>query len=200
MKKELSFYEFVAILVPSVILLYSLKLIFENAYQTQIVVFGTLGETFIFIILCYGVGHLIQSVGNFFEKIVWFAYGGTPTKWLIQKNRFGRLLFEESENQRITEKVKNAFGERIEDYGRLTYNLLFQKEKTKRIDIFGGNYSRFRGLAISFLIITAFCLHYLTWSTSLIALGSFCLATIRMIRFAKYYATETFRTFFNMSD
>ncbi len=200
MKKEFSFYEFVAILVPSAILLYAVQLILEHAYRKQIVDFEKLGETIIFIIICYGVGHIIQSLGNFFENLVWFVYGGMPTKWLTHKNKFNKYLFEQSLNQRIVEQVKKKFGDDIEDYGRLTYNLLFQKDKTKRIDIFNGNYSLFRGLAVSFLIITGLCLYYLTWQLSLVALVPSLLATVRMIRFAKYYATETFRTFYNLSD
>ncbi len=200
MKREFSFYEFVAILVPSALLLYASQLIIEHVYHKQIVDFAKIGETVIFVIICYGVGHIIQSLGNFFEDIVWFVYGGMPTKWLTHKNRFNKYLFEQSLNQRIVEQVKNRFGDDIEDYGRLTYNLLFQKHKTKRIDIFNGNYSLFRGLAVSFLIITALCSYYLTWPISLIALVPFILATVRMIRFAKYYATETFRTFYNLSD
>jgi len=200
MKREFSFYEFVAILVPSAILLYAVQLILEHAYRKQIVDFGKLGETVIFIIICYGVGHIIQSLGNFFENIVWFVYGGMPTKWLTHKNKFNKYLFEQSLNQRIVRQVKKKFGDDIEDYGRLTYNLLFQKNKTKRIDIFNGNYSLFRGLAVSFLIIAGLCLYYLTWQLSLIALVPSLLATVRMIRFAKYYATETFTTFYNLSD
>jgi hypothetical protein len=200
MKREFSFYEFVAILVPSAILLYAAQLILEYTYQKQIVDFGKIGETAIFIIICYGVGHIIQSLGNFYENIIWFVYGGMPAKWLTNKNKFNNYLFEQSLNQRIVEQVKKKFGDDIEDYGRLAYNLLFQKDKTKRIDIFNGNYSLFRGLAVSFLIITALCSYYLTWQPSLIALVSSLLATVRMIRFAKYYATETFRTFYNLSD
>ena len=200
MKKEFSFYEFVAILVPSAILLYAVQLILEHAYQKQIVDFGKLGETVIFVIICYGVGHIIQSLGNFFENIVWFVYGGMPTKWLIHKNKFNKYLFEQSLNQRIVEQVKKKFGNDIEDYGRVTYNLLFQKDKTKRIDIFNGNYSLFRGLAVSFLIITVLCSYYLVWQLSLVALVISLLATVRMIRFAKYYATETFMTFYNLLD
>lgn len=200
MKREFSFYEFVAILVPSTILLYASQVIIELVYQKQIVDFGKLGETGIFIVVCYGVGHIIQSLGNFFESIIWFAYGGMPTKWLTHKNRFNKYLFEQSLNQKVVEKVKSKFGDDVEDYGRLTYNLLFQKDKTKRIDIFNGNYSLFRGLAVSFLIITALCLYYFTWAFSLITFVPFILATVRMIRFAKYYATETFRTFYNLSD
>lgn len=200
MKREFSFYEFVAILVPSVILLYALQLIYEQVLHKQIVDLGKVGETAVFIIVCYGIGHLIQSLGNVFEKIVWWTYGGMPTRWLTNKNRFNKHLFEQSLNKRIEDKIIEKFGSDIKDYGRLTYNLLYQKDKTKRIDIFNGNYSLFRGLAVSFLIITGVCSYYFSLSISFMMLLPFILATARMIRFAKYYAKETFYTFYNLSE
>lgn len=199
MKKEFSFYEFVGIIVPSAIFLYSAQLIIEFAYQKQIVDFGKIGETAIFIIVCYGVGHILQSLGNIFESIVWFIYGGMPSKWLTSKNRFGNNLFDNPLNDKIREKVKIQFGDGITDYGRLTYNFVFLKDKTTRIDIFNGNYSLFRGLSVSFLLITIMCGFYFNWQTTALAIIPFILSIMRMLRFAKYYATETFRTFYNLN-
>lgn len=197
MKKEFSFYEFVGILVPSTILLFCINIIISVKYNLKLVDFAEIGETLIFIIISYGVGHLLQAIGNIFESIVWFIYGGMPTSWLNKKNRFNNYLFEQDFNQKILEKTKLKFGEGIKDYGRITYNFLFIKEKTKRIDLFNGNYSLFRGLSISFLIISIIFLFYFPFNSLLYPLIPFLLATLRMIRFAKYYATEVFRTFFN---
>lgn len=199
MKKEFSFYEFVGIIVPSAIFLYSAQLIIEFAYQKQIVDFGNIGETAIFIIVCYGVGHILQSLGNVFESIVWFIYGGMPTKWLTTKNRLGNYLFDNSLNDKIRDKVKLQFGDGITDYGHLTYNFVFLKDKTARIDIFNGNYSLLRGLSVSFLLITILCGFYFNWQTTAFSTIPFFLSIMRMIRFAKYYATETFRTFYNLT-
>lgn len=200
MKKEFSFYEFVGILVPSAIFLYASHLILSIVYQKQFVDFSKVGETIIFILVCYGVGHILQSLGNIFESILWFIYGGMPTSWLNKKNRFGKTLFENTLNKNIEEKVKQKFGEGIKDYGRLTYNLIFQKQKSARVDIFNGNYSLFRGLSISFLLITIMCGYYFNWKITTLAAIPFILSVMRMIRFAKYYATETFRTFYNLTD
>lgn len=199
MKKDFSFYEFVGIIVPSTILLYSTQLIIEFVYQKQIVDFAKIGETAIFVVVCYGVGHILQSLGNIFESILWFIYGGMPSKWLISKNRFGNNLFDNPLNDKIIEKVKLQFGDGISDYGRLTYNLIFLKEKTARIDIFNGNYSLFRGLSVCFLLITIICSFFFNWQTITLASIPFFLSLMRMIRFAKYYATETFRTFYNLN-
>ena len=164
MKKEFSFYEFVGIIVPSAILLYSCNLIIEFVYKKIIVDFSKIGETAIFIIICYGFGHLLQSLGNIIESILWYIYGGMPTKWLSKKNRFGKTLFENPLNQNILDKVKQKFGDGITDYGRLTYNLIFLKDKSSRVDIFNGNYSLFRGLTTAFLLITFICGFYFNWT------------------------------------
>jgi ABC-type multidrug transport system fused ATPase/permease subunit len=198
MKKEFSFYEFVGILVPSTILLYSIHLIIETVYKEQFVDFGKIGETLIFVIICYGFGHLLQAFGNIFENVLWWIYGGKPTKWLTVKNRFGNNLFEEVLNLKIEEKVKQKFGDNIIDYGKLTYNVIFQKGKTTRIDIFNGNYSLFRGLVVSFFIISIMCMFFFNWKIITFSVILFFLAVIRMIRFAKHYAKETYRTFYNL--
>jgi hypothetical protein len=200
MKKEFSFYEFVGIFVPAVILLYCGQLIYEHIHQKQIVDFSKIGETVIFAVVCYGIGHIIQALGNIFESFLWFIYGGKPTKWLSNKNRFGNFLFDDVQNQKIFDKVKQKYGDGIKDYGRLVYNFNFQKEKTARIDIFNGNYSLFRGLTISFLILSIICGYYFDWEMTLVSTVPFVLSLMRMIRFAKYYATETFRTFFNLTE
>jgi hypothetical protein len=198
MKKEFSFYEFVGIIVPSVIFLYSSQLIIEFSYQRQIVDFSKIGETTIFIVVCYGFGHILQSIGNVFENGLWYIYGGMPTEWLCKKNRFGNTLFDNPLNQKILDKAKLKFGDGINDYGRLSYNLIYLKDRTARIDIFNGNYSLFRGLSVSFLLIIFMCCYFFNWQITLIATIPFLLSIMRMIRFAKYYATETFRTFYNI--
>jgi len=197
MKKEFSFYEFVGILVPSAILLFLVNLIISFNYGIKIIDFNEIGETTIFIIICYGFGHILQAIGNIFESIIWFLYGGMPTNWLTKKNRFNNFLFETDFNQKVLDKTKLKFGDGIKDYGRITYNFLFIKEKTNRIDLFNGNYSLLRGLAVSFLVIVIIIPFYFSLIYVLYALIPFLLATLRMIRFAKYYATEIFRTFFN---
>jgi hypothetical protein len=200
MKQNLSFYEFVGIIVPSVILLYSANLISGFIYKEQIIDFGKLGETAVFMIISYGFGHIIQSLGNIFENILWYLLGGMPTKWLTHKNIFKKYIFEDALNDQIVKKVNRKFGENLNDYGKLTYNLLFQLGKTNRIDIFNGNYALFRGLSVTFLLITIACFYFINWPTTIIAIIVFLLSTARMIRFGKYYATEIYQTFYNMPE
>ncbi len=197
MKKEFSFYEFTSIIVPSVILLFSLNAIFEHVEKKVIVDFGKIGETVIFMIIAYGVGHIIQSLGNIYEKAIWTFYIGMPTKWLTNKNRFGKNLFEEKLNQTIIIKVKEKYAEECNDYGQLVYNKLYLDGKTNRIDIFLGNYGLYRGLSITFFILFLLSFYYYNWQITIVMFLVFILITRRMIRFAIYYAKEVYKTFYN---
>lgn len=123
-----------------------------------------------------------------------------PQNGWSKKNRFKSHLFKGKRNQQILKKVKIVFGSELKDYGKTAYNFLYQKEKTERIDIFNGNYSLFRGLAVSFLIIAVLCFIYLNNTVTLFAFILFILSTSRMIRFAKHYAKELFRTLMNYED
>ena len=200
MKKEFSFYEFVGILIPGSVLLFGVNFVVLRGTKNQLFDITKIGETVAFLILSYAMGHLIQSFANIFEKIIWIIYGGMPTQWLTKKNRFKQNLFTEPLNKKIVEKIEIKYGTGIKDSGRLVYNLIFLQGKSSRIDIFSGNYSLYRGLSIAFLVLSILCAYQynLNWRQTILSLIPFCLTTYRMIRFAKYYATETYRTFFNI--
>lgn len=199
MKKEFSFYEFVGIIVPSVTLLFFCELLFELSSGKSIVDFSKIGDTLIFVIIAYGIGHLLQSIGNMYEWIIWKIYGGMPSAWLTNESRFKQTLFDTEQNKKIKQMLFLRFGEtENKDYGRDTYNYLVIKNITGRTDIFNGNYSLFRGLAVAFLILGCIALNLFGWKYSLIPIALYILATMRMIRFAKLYAKEIYRTFLNL--
>lgn len=64
MKRELSFYEFVGILTPSVILLYFLNYLIKDSLNITIIEYSELGQSAIFLIIAYGFGHTLHSLGN----------------------------------------------------------------------------------------------------------------------------------------
>jgi hypothetical protein len=197
MKKEFSYYEFVGLLVPSVIFLYSSHLIYQFVHHEKIIDFSKIGDTLVFIVVCYGLGHILQALGNFFELGLWKIYKGMPTKWLTSKNRFGKNLFDPTLNTSIKDKITQKFGDGLNDYGRLTYNFLYQKQKTSRIDIFNGNYSLLRGMTVSFILLLILSLILLPFKYCLVPSTLLVISVFRMIRFSKYYATELYRTFYN---
>ena len=201
MKKEFSFYEFVGILVPGVTLLFFTEVLIEIVYAKTIIDFSNIGESVVFLIIAYGIGHILQSVGNVFENLMWKLFGGMPTQWLTKKSRFGITLFDVEQTEKIKAKIFQRFGENPgKDYGRDVYNLLSIKEKIteKRIDIFSANYSQFRGLTVSFYLLAIFVFIFLNWKLMLVPLTLGVLSNLRMFRFAKLYATEIFRTYLNI--
>jgi ABC-type multidrug transport system fused ATPase/permease subunit len=203
MKKEFSFYEFVGILVPSVTLLYFSIQIVDLVYAKKLMDFSKIGESLIFFIIAYGIGHILHSLGNIFESIFWKVFRGMPTQWLTTGSRFKIELFDRAQTEAIRDKVFQQFGRNLtKDYGRDVYNWLSLKEKLteKRIDIFTGNYSMFRGLAVAFYILTCVTLYLLGWKLALIPFILAVLANLRMFRFAKLYAQEVFRSFQNYNN
>ncbi len=203
MKKEFSFYEFVGILVPGVTLLFFSDVIIELVYQKTIIDFSKVGESIVFLIIAYGMGHILQAVGNVFESVMWKVFGSMPTQWLTKKNRFGNYLFDLEQSEKIKEKMFQQFGEKAgKDYGRAVYNWLSLKEKIteKRIDVFNANYSQFRGLTVTFYSLAAIVWIYLGWKLMLVPLCLGLLSNFRMFRFAKLYATEIFGTYLNYEE
>ncbi|MFI5200956.1 MAG: hypothetical protein ACHQNE_01035 [Candidatus Kapaibacterium sp.] len=201
MKKEFSFYEFAGILVPSVTFLYLLSLIIEHVYGKQFVDFSKLGESIVFLTVAYGFGHLLQAVGNMFEKLFWWIFGGMPSKWLIVPSRFAGKLFDDAQTSAILTKVHAQFDVSPgKDYGRDVYNWLSLKDKIteKRIDLFNANYGMFRGLTVSFYLLTFATAFLVCWKFALIPLCLGLLANTRMFRFGKLYAQEIYRTFQNI--
>ena len=200
MKKDFSFYEFVGILVPGVTLLFFSEVIIERIYGKAIIDFAKLGESFIFLIIAYGFGHILQAVGNLFENTLWGIYGGKPTQWLTKKNRLKIKLFSPEVSEKIQKKIFSNFGEvQGKDYGREVYNWLSLKEYVteKRIDIFNANYSLFRGLTVSFYGLTIITLFLPEWYFLIIPFTLGVLSNFRMLRFAKLYARELYLTYYN---
>lgn len=203
MKKEFSFYEFVGLLVPGVTLLFCSGLIVQQVYQKTIIDFTTVGESIVFLIMAYGIGHIIQAIGNVFEAIMWLVFGGMPTQWLTKKACLSQDLFDEDQSGEIKEKIFNQFGEKpLKDYGRDVYNWLSLKEKIteKRIDVFNANYSLFRGLTVTFYALAVIVWIHLGWRLMLVPFTLGFLSNFRMFRFAKLYAVEVFRTYLNYED
>lgn len=202
MKKEFSFYEFVGIIVPSVILLFFVEYILETVYRITLFDFSKIGESVVFVVVGYGLGHMLQALGYGLEKILWWFFNGKPSNWLYftPKSKF-QTLFDSKTKEKILSKIHNKFGKSDnKNYAHNIYVLLFHKKLTDRIDIFNGNYSLFRGLSIAFIISTIlFSLYYRNW-VFLIFLALAIVAIIRMVHFAKLYARELFQTFMTMDE
>src|SRR5687767_114926 len=160
MKKEFSFYEFVGIIVPSVTLMFFSSFFIELTWGKTLVDFSRIGESLVFFIIAYGIGHILHAIGNIYELLIWSVLGGWPGTWLTKKPRLGQRLFDSEQTKNIKEKIEKRYGnDHKKDYSKYLYNYLFSLQKTARIDIFNGNYSLFRGLSISFFLIGLMCLN-----------------------------------------
>ena len=200
MTREISYYEFVGLLVPSVILLFFTNYLINFHCGIQFFNYETIGESLIFLILAYGVGHFLHALGNIFEKLVWWSTNGRPTNWLTRKQRFYKDLFDKKDTQECKDLIDKDFA-LIEgkDYGSLIYIKLFDLKKTERIDLFNANYSLYRSLCIALLILTIEAIVFGNKIAIIISALLFILALLRMIRFGKYYALELYRTYINSS-
>lgn len=201
MNRDFSFYEFTGIIAPSVIFLFFLDFMLKKAQAFSLFDFSNLGESIVFVVIAYGIGHILQSVGYYFEKLIWWLLNGRPTHWITKKPRFSQKLFEEGEAKLILGKLEKDFGDSSEkDYGRLAFTKVYVDGKADRIEIFNGNFSLFRGLVVCFLFLMIVTLYLNFGRWFLLPLILVILSAIRMIHFGKCYAREVYRTFFILKN
>jgi hypothetical protein len=200
MKKEFSFYEFAGIIVPSVTFLFCMQLLIEIETGKQIINFASLGESIAFLIVAYAFGHILQGMGNAYEWILWRKlYGGMPSNWITKATRFNSKLLDDDFKNKLLAKLYAKFGEvPKKDYGRDAYKAVEYAGKSQRADIFNGNYSLFRGLVIAFIGVTIATVNFFGWRYSIFPFLCVIICHIRMVRFAKYYASDVYRTYFNL--
>jgi hypothetical protein len=207
--KDFSYYEFVGVLIPGTILLYGASLIFTDIGPIIFVQNLSIGDFGLFFILAFALGHLAHAFGNGLEYLWWKVCGGMPTDWI----RTGKFNF-------LGKKTREAIEIRVRRYIEMpgfTFDAVDSKEwysitrriyaavegsgKAKRADIFNGNYSLFRGMAIAFFILAVLILFKNTqnWEWSLASFIGCIGAIYRMNRFGKNYARELFAQFIQIA-
>lgn len=204
-KIDLSFYDFVGILVPGITFLYCLHLIIARAYCLILLDFAKIGDSVVFVVLSYVTTEvLLHPIGNFFELWYWKFWKGMPTLWLTRQKEKGfrnsRQLFKKSGGEHTTsiaQKVRATFKGRkaTDDYGMSVYRFIDGHGFSKRANIFNANYSLFRGLSVVFLLLGVICCYFHEWYIAGITIILWVLATYRMDRFAVRYAEEIFDCF-----
>ncbi len=213
MHRKFSFHEFVGITAPGIVLTLAITQIFPDTDKMLDFKNLSLGGFGIVVIIAYVIGHLLQAVGNIFEKIWWWPFGGMPTNWVI-KMKGSRFLNDEQLKmlpQKIANVLKLEIKPSLSDYSernwfpisRQMYAALQQANAVERLEIFNGNYSFFRGVAIALIISVLLIIidsGFLYWQ-SLILLALFTILAIsRMHRFATYYARELFVQFLQLRE
>lgn len=204
-KIDLSFYDFVGVLVPGITFLYCIHLILARVYNLVLLDFAKIGDSVVFIVLAYVTTQVVlHPIGNFFEKLYWRVWKGMPTSWLTKSSVEGfrgrRQLFRhnhQEKRERIIAKITATFKRtNNDDYGMTVYRYLEQKNLSKRADIFNANHSLFRGLNAAFFLLSSISCFYHEWFIAGIIFILLVFSFYRMDKFAVRYAEEIFDCFF----
>ena len=206
---KFEYYEFVAILIPGVILLYGLSLIF-NEIKPFLGQDISIGEFGLFFILAFAFGHLLQAFGNALESVYWKIQAGMPTDW-VRSEKHG--LLGNLQKEQLEKKARDYFGmpgfsfskTNSGDWASLVRRIYSAVEKggqNRRADIFNCTYGLFRGLSVSFLLLAVSILFkaLFCWPWSILCLVLFAISIYRMHRFGRNYARELFIQFLQLKD
>ena len=204
--RKFDFYETVGVIAPGSVLVFGLMQIYPELQKLQKdgITFGEFG---LFLILAYVGGHLVQTVGNGVEYLWWKLYGGMPTDW-ARSGKEGE--FVDQQNERLPAKLKELLQIEVPDrmegvtakrWFAITHQIYVAVEKagrSRRVDIFNGNYGMFRGLTAALLVVLAAVLMHFgrgAFSSCVLLVGFAALALMRMHRFGIHYARELFVQF-----
>jgi hypothetical protein len=209
MKRDFSFYEFTGVFLPGATLLLGLSFSIPEIHGILFSDKFTASVLSLFLIAGYVLGHLIQSVGNLLEKIVW-AFRGMPSTWIRRKTP---AYLSDAQTKRLPSALHQLTGLPIHDLANLDirscngirgqlYARLEDAGKTARIDTFNGNYGMFRGIAAALAIVlaVAICKTGIRSGIVEVASISFLLALFRMHRFGVHYAAELYRQALNLAE
>ncbi len=193
-KPQFNSYEYIGIISPGSILCLGLIMIWPEAKEIFFNDNFTVGELGLFIIISYVMGHLLQSVGNIIEKILWWFFEGMPTDWVLKKNQ---TLISPQQKKILETKIKHNLSNMNKTSWypiiREMYIDIEKADRTSRIDSFNRNYGLLRGMASGFFMLSILIpIHSLeNWTISILILGlGFFPAILRMYRFGKLYGRE----------
>ena len=192
-------YEYIGVIAPGAVLSLGLIILWP---ETKEIFFNnnfTVGELGLFVIIAYVAGHLLQSVGNLIEKVLWKCFGGMPTDWVLKEDQClvspqQRVQWEQL--LKPTQKVEILPSLTNKQWYPVVREMCIDIEKANRsgrIDSFNRTYGLLRGIAAAFIVLAiAIPLHSPDqWKAALwvLALG-FIPALFRMFRFGKTYGRE----------
>jgi hypothetical protein len=193
-KTQFNAYEYIGIIAPGSVLCLGIIMIWPEAKEIFFNESFTVGELGLFLIISYVTGHLLQSVGNVIEKVLWYFCGGMPTNWVLQKNQ---KLISPQQRKKLEAKTNQDLESLSEkDWQPFVREIYIDVEKAarnNRIDSFNKSYGLLRGIASGFFVLAVVIPLHLpeNWRVSLwlLGLGVFP-AMVRMFRFGKLYGRE----------
>lgn len=210
--KSFNVYETIGIIAPGVVFLLCLKWVMPDWPLDLEKLEISIGGFGIATIIAFVVGHLLQSIGNLFEKVLWCFRGGWPSDW----PRSGEHdLLSEHQIALLQARIESLLG--LENFAldtstsatswrsvfRQIYAFVSSKNNDTRAISFNATYGLFRGIVSCMLVLVT--VGIVNWQgASGKALFSFVvvliIAVIRMERFGVHYAREVFVQFLNQSE
>lgn len=204
--KEFDFYEFTAILAPGSVAVYG----FARLYPELGILGGekevTFGEFGVLLILAYVAGHLVQSLGNGLDFLMW-RRGGWPSDRI--RTNPGKLL-SHGQRQVLPARIRELLHIQCPDdlsnftksdwhpITRQVYATVRKAGCAERVDIFGGYYGMSRGVAASLIAILGAAL----WEFQISRIKLYVILCVlivlslhRMHRFGIHYSRELFVQF-----
>jgi len=158
-----------------------------------------------FAALAFCIGYLINTLGSWLQKALFWSFGGTPTKQML-RNRKGKIYAGISNapfyfSEELVEELKNdcqADGIIDDKFSELMQQVARQGENT-RIKEFNCSYAFSRSMLISSLIISALLIYKspCAWQTYLILtvpIICYCRCRNRAFHYAKEVAMEYLHT------
>lgn len=206
----LTFYDFIGVIIPGSALLIGMGLLFDVGVLSALAVPKDSGIFAVHLIVAYVAGQLIQALGNWVELLYWRLWKGRPTDWPVtrEKNIFGAStiadvsrFYNKGDAKAVVPKGQMDLVEWRQKIGYAVSVVTAEKQQEK-MQIFNSLYSMFRGLFISFLIIS------ITWLvtggewlsvTMGVLVVSGVLSVYSMHRFSRFYASELFSNVRRMS-
>lgn len=209
LQSQFNAYEYIGVIAPGAVLSLGVMLLWPQTKEIFLNSNVSVGELGLFLIIAYVAGHLLQSVGNAMEKVLWKVFGGMPTDWVLNQKQ--NLI---SSQQRIrlqaiilrapnASALENLSARQWHSVVREMYIDIEKAGRTNRIDSFNRTYGLLRGIASAFLVLgivipirDADNLEAAAW-----VLGAgFVPAIIRMFRFARNYGRELLIEYVSLKD
>lgn len=201
--RQFDHYEFTGIIVPGTTLLVAGAICIPDVRALTIESELSIGEASVALIISYGLGHLLQAVGNLVGKGWWWFWGGMPTDW-PRKGKRSYLAPEQTKQIDAALKSQGIILDR--EFNSLTvtgsyaivrqiYAAVNSAGRSRRVDIFNGGYGLNRGLAASLLITMVMIIltkDPIPWSVVLLTTIGVVIAIYRMHCFGVHYARELF--------
>jgi len=207
-QSQFNAYEYIGVIAPGSVFCLGVMFLWP---ETKATIFNqdiTIGEFGLFIIVAFVVGHLIQSIGNVIENILWRCFGGMPTCWVLQSKQtllsFNQLKTLEKitlHNHGEFTLLKNISSTEWVPVVREMYVQLLKAGRTGRIDAFNRNYGLLRGIASSFILIALLIVikDFHDYMVSIIILIFGAIPSLyRMYRFGRNYGRELLIEYINL--